>query len=233
MQDPQPEWASSRGRRIAAALAAVILATLLPEAARAACPSSKTPPTLRLKIDSGEVLLDHSRDREGIKQISDARKGHTQGPSHVLLGFTVVDLSVSYNPEFTYRDSQAGAYCAYLDTAEITVGYSELSVYVSSDYPEGSCEYEAILAHELRHVEINQSVLKAYRDRIWDTLARTLRSKRSVLVSRKAEARSAFALAFDHGLQPVLKALTADRIRRNNRIDTEEHYRRVLEQCRN
>lgn len=215
------------------ALAALLPAFLAPEGTRAAtCPAAKSA-KLSLKIQTGEVRLDHSRDLAGMRQVSNAFAGYTQGQWHIPLGLTVGELNVHYATRFSFRQALGGTYCVSLVSAEITVGDDEIDVYVSRDYAEGSCEYETVLAHELEHVAINQRVLKAYTDQISTAFARTARSRPSILVHRKSEAQAAYIRELELGLRPVLKVLAARRSTDNGKIDTQDNYRRLTAKCGN
>ncbi len=213
-------------------LAAMMLAApVLPGAWAGGCSARKEAPKVKLRLEAGDPVLDHSHDRASIKRMSDAAIGYTQGAWHVPLGLTMAKLSVRYETWISHAKAQGGTYCVYLGRAEITIGYPEVSVFVSSDYPEGSCEYEAILAHEMEHVAINREVLGAHKERIRKALARIVRSKRALLVYNKGAARAAFIREFDLGLKSALSALALDRNQRNAGIDTESSYRRVAERC--
>jgi hypothetical protein len=210
---------------------AVLAAPASPGAWAGACPARTAAPEVTLRLEAGEPLLDHSYDRGGVKRVSDAVMGYTQGPWHVPLGLTLAKLLARYKTSIVYAKGQGGTYCVYLDSAEIAIGYPEVQVFVSSDYPEASCEYQAVLAHEMEHVAVNRQVLDAHEAPVRKALARILRSKRSLVVYNKSSARAAFIREFELGLKAALAALAADHDRLNAKIDSESSYRRVFEQC--
>ena len=52
-----------------------------------------------------------------------------------------------------------------------------------------------------------------------------------IRVYNKAEARSAYILAFQRAVKPLLRDLIAEQGRANARIDTERSYRAIFAQC--
>ena len=213
-----------------AALAALAAVALSCHAAEAKCRAPVDKPKVRLNMLMGELEVNHDLGRDRIKALSDKVIGHVQGPWHVPLGLTHSATSARYETAFTYsRDS--GTYCVSLTKAEISVGLVELTVYVSNEYARGTCQYEAIHAHEMDHVKRNREVVKRYQERIRKALSRVLRAKRVIRVYNKAEARSAYILAFQRAVKPLLRDLTAEQARANAQIDTERSYRAIFAQC--
>ncbi len=124
-------------------------------------------------------------------------------------------------------------HCDALAEAKVTVGYKSITVYITSEYAEGTCEFNAILAHEQEHVQINQDLLKVYKAKFQEGLRRVLRSKRVIFAHRKAEARSAYIREFERQLKRVVAKMVGDRNRKNGAIDTRDNYQKLLAQCDN
>ena len=213
-----------------AALAALAAVALSCHAAEAKCRAPVDKPKVRLNMLMGELEVNHDLGRDRIKALSDKVIGHVQGPWHVPLGLTHSATSARYETAFTYSRDR-GMYCVSLTKAEISVGLVELTVYVSNEYARGTCQYEAIHAHEMDHVKRNREVMKRYQERIRKALSRVLRAKRVIRVYNKAEARSAYILAFQRAVKPLLRDLIAEQGRANARIDTERSYRAIFAQC--
>jgi hypothetical protein len=199
----------------------------------ALCPAPKANAKVEIVYLNGEPAFDHSVDQAGLRDINSRIDGYPHGTWHRPLGLTASQLGQEYQTEFRFRKASAGGYCVSLARAKISVGYREMTVYVSRDYPEDSCEYQAVLDHELEHVAINQSVLQAFKVKIKRAVARTLNSHRAIRVYNKAEAQSAYILAFKRQLEPLIKSLQSERKRRNGAIDTADSYRRILARCEN
>lgn len=56
-------------------------------------------------------------------------------------------------------------YCLYMNSINFHVVYKPL-IQIAKEYPEGSCMFKGIMAHELRHNEVNKTALKNAVDRL-------------------------------------------------------------------
>ena len=200
-------------------------------ASASACPSPKKAAKASLELRAGEVGYVHDLDTAGIREVVNDLQGYVAGPWHLPLGLTVADFTLRYETSFYYRKAQGGGHCVALAEARVSVGYDDITVYISSDYPEGSCEYQAILAHEQEHVEINRQVLKAHEDKLKHALRRLLRGKKVIYAHTKSEARAAYLNELRRQLDGAVARMAADRNRKNGSIDTQDSYRRVMAQC--
>ncbi len=186
-----------------------------------------------LQLRQGDPQYVHDLDTAGIRKIVSDLQGDVAGPWHLPIGLTVAELGMRYETTLLYRKAQMVGHCVALAEAKVTVGYKNITVYITSEYAEGTCEFNAILAHEQEHVQINQHLLKVYKVKFQEGLRRVLRSKKVIFAHRKAEARSAYVGEFDRQLKHVVAKMVADRNRRNGAIDTRDSYLRLLAQCDN
>ena len=212
------------------AVAVVAAVAWTSHAADAKCRAPANKPKVRLDMLLGDLAVNHGLGRDQIKTLSDQVTGHVQGPWHVPLGLTHGAISARYETTFAYGKDR-GMYCVSLTEAEISVGLVELTVYVSNEYARGSCQYNAIHAHEMDHVKRDREVVKRYQERIRKALSRIIRAKRVIRVYNKAQARSAYILEFQRALKPLLRDLTAEQGRANAQIDTEPSYRAIFAKC--
>ncbi len=226
---------SDRVPRLIVVIAVTVFWTLALSGNAAAFPCSppKSAAKTSLHLEHGEPQYVYGLDTAGIREIVGDLRGYVAGPWHLPLGLTVTELGMGFETEFYVRKSQAAGYCVALALAKVTVGYRDLRVYISSDYADGTCEFDAILAHEREHLQINREVLEAYKARFQEVLRRVRRGKRVVFVHRKSAARSAYILHLRRQFKPLVAEMQAVRARKNGAIDTKENYRRVLAPCDN
>jgi hypothetical protein len=127
-------------------------------------------------------------------------------------------------------------FCVWVESVQVDFSYDKLDVYVSSQYPVGSCPYQVITNHENQHVAIDQRVLAKYRTLIEKAL------KRSRSIPTKAHPLS--VVSMDNGkaiinkrLDAIVNKITAayqkETIRQNAKIDTPANYRRTQALCNN
>ena len=207
--------------------------TLAGTASAFPCSPPKSAAETSLHLELGEPQYVYGLDTAGIREIVGDLRGYVAGPWHLPLGLTVTELGMGFETEFYVRKTQGGGYCVALAEAKVTVGYRDLRVYISSDYAEGTCEFDAILAHEQEHLRIDRGVLEDYKTKFQALLRRLRRGKKVVFVHRKSAARSAYILHLRRQFKPLVAEMQAVRARKNGAIDTKENYRRVLAQCDN
>jgi len=197
------------------------------------CAPPKEAARASLELRLGELHHLHDRDTAGIREIVNGIRGYVAGSWHLPIGLTVAELSTHYDTKFYYREAEPFGHCVALAEAKVSVGYDDITVYISSEYPEGSCEYDTILAHEQDHVRINRELLKTYKRKFQEAIARVLRSRKVIFAHRKDEARSAYVLELQRQLKSVVAEMADTRNLKNGAIDTQDNYRRLLAQCEN
>ncbi len=150
------------------------------------------------------------------------------------LGLTVGSISARTRTAIRYKKHQHGGYCVWLSTAEVSVGFEALTVYLDRAYEEGSCEYAAILAHEMTHVRLNRETVETYLPELRRAVSSALRAKPSIRVlGVKRQARDAYLIYLKRRLGRTLRAMEARRQRKNARIDPPESYRAIKAPCGN
>lgn len=224
---PDRFWRSTFGPLLAALVVAVLPGAALGQDCTPPNKAAKASLELRL----GDLQLVHGHDTAGIRGIVNEVQGYVAGPWHLPIGLTVAGFDTRFETTFSYREAQPFGYCVALAEAKVSLGYEDITVYVSSEYPQGSCEYDTILAHEQEHVQINRNILRTYKPKFQQAFARVLASKKVIFAQRKDEARSAYLLELQHQFKPVVTEMLTTRNLENGAIDTQDNYRRLLTQC--
>jgi hypothetical protein len=221
--------------RLTVVLVVAVLWTVMHSGAAlgAVCSPPKAAAKASLELRQGDLQYVHDLDTAGIRKIVNGLQGYVAGPWHLPIGLTVADLGTSYDTKFYYRKAQSGGHCVALAEAKFSVGYDDITVYISSEYAEGTCEYNSILAHEQEHVRIDREILKAYEGKFKDALRRLLRGKKAIFAHHKGEARSAYVLELRRQLDGVVTEMAVARNLKNGAIDTQDSYRRLSAQCDN
>ena len=222
-----------RGPVVVFAIAVIWTVTLSGTAVAAPCSPPRSAAKLTLQLQLGSPQYVYGLDTAGIREVISENQGYVAGPWHLPLGLTTAELGMGYETKFYIRKSQSPGYCVALAEANVTVGYTGLTIYISNSYAEGTCEFDAILTHEQEHLQINRDVLEVFKAKYREVLRRMGRGKRVIFVHRKGEARSAYVLYLRRQFKPLVAEMQAVLARRNGAIDTKENYQRVLAQCDN
>jgi hypothetical protein len=151
-------------------------------------------------------------------------------------GLTLFEYEVSSQYEMSEKgQSAAGPLLIWAKSVGVNFSVTRMEVFVSSQYARGSCQYEAVLAHENTHVAINERVYKKYRalliqalgrDRALPTRAHPLR------VSSEQEGEDILDRHIKGILTPLEDRFRAEDKRENAKIDTPASYARTQARCR-
>jgi hypothetical protein len=174
------------------------------------------------RFDPGEVLVDTSRSAADLTAMK------SLGGRWRTSGLTTMSQQLGIRAWTRVLQSPDGRGCA-LPRFEITLVIQPQHVYVGREFARGSCSFDEILAHEMRHVRANR-----------EHAAR-------VAASFEGQLRLAFAESPVRGDPAslnarVLRMLEADWLPRLKRaleagdaahpaIDTEEEFHRLSQAC--
>ena len=215
-------------------LSGMLLATL-PAASPAAAQSngcSGFPPT-KLVFDS--VLAPIQRDDgQTIAQLT-RLPGRTPGPAgsaggHVL-GLTLARYGEQSQVSALFRTMNDGTYCASASTVTISFGFQQRIVHVASEIPVNSCLHGEVLAHEMRHVAVDEALLREMMPQIRIRLDQVLEGMAPVRSRSQAQAMAAIRRPLESAMRRIMQEFGRERDRRQAQVDTVEEYERVSRVC--
>ena len=141
------------------------------------CPAMPSNIDIKFKILDAPIGYDFSHSTDEIRSLA-ASLGNpvANQPGYYLRGLTVAQYT--WQVDVSSKVAQVpGGYCSYPSQAVLTIGYSgNMTIYVQSEYPEGTCQHAAILAHEHNHVLINRETLVQYLPHFKEAIQATMSS---------------------------------------------------------
>ncbi|HVZ81361.1 MAG TPA: hypothetical protein VHE12_11295 [bacterium] len=149
-------------------------------------------------------------------------------------GLTLFEYELSFNYDLNLRSERPGGpYRFWVKTLNLEFNVNRMEVFVSSQYPVGSCQYRAILDHENTHVAINTRTFKKYLALLKKELSRTAlpTSRRTWTAADQARAQAAVDARIKPILDRIQKEFAAEDRRENAKIDTPASYRRTSAKC--
>ncbi len=212
-----------------------MLLVALPSASPAAAQSngcSGFPPT-KLVFDS--VLAPIQRDDgRTIAQLT-RLPGRTPGPAgsaggHVL-GLTLARYGEQSQVSALFRAMGDGTYCASASTVTISFGFQQRIVHVASEIPVNSCLHGEVLAHEMRHVAVDEALLREMMPMIRIRLDQVLEGMAPVRSRSQAQAMAAIRRPLESAMRRIMQEFGRERDRRQAQVDTVEEYERVSRVC--
>ncbi len=199
------------------------------------CPSA---PLAHIRVETQKQPLDVDLSRSTAQlQTLQVDSALIQDRAHARLGGLMAGeltlQSVINTNTLVDRRGQWG--CLWLDEVIVEVTIIP-KIYIARQYRPGSCEYAAVLEHELRHVQVEEAVVRRYspiiRRHLQDTAAR-IGTVRVDAAHKMEAAQKRLNQTVQEALDTVAQRLFADRARMQQAVDTPAEYRRVAKQCSN
>ena len=143
--------------------------------------------------------------------------------------------SLSYRTKLSYQGYSLpdGTFCEGPMRAEVSVGYPGAVVYVAVEYPPSSCEYAAVMEHEMTHVAIYRTNLTDEIPRLRQALERALSGPEfPLLVSTSDGAVEYMKTLVKRTVEIELNDMTERRTAQDRLLDSPASYAYTQNRCR-
>jgi hypothetical protein len=111
-------------------------------------------------------------------------------PNHGTLpqGMTLAKVWLKISAGVRYVNRRRGEICVYPEHIMLTLA-ADQRVFVDQGYRPATCEFRAVVDHELEHVRINRAAAHAHEAELRDSIARLLTGHPSYVVSSAEQVR--------------------------------------------
>lgn len=157
--------------------------------------------------------------------------GSTQrpNPNQAVLGLTRTESHVGINVGGRLLVDPASGYECIAPQIEVTLYYPPIVVYISREFRPGSCAYQEVLAHEMRHLKAYRDYLPKAEARVRLALARRFENK--PLYARIGHAQNLLQREIDRGWMPYIKSEMTKVEALQAAIDSPQEYARLGKVC--
>lgn len=155
-------------------------------------------------------------------------KGAARANSYVL-GLTRTESRFAVQLDGAMLQDPASGYECVAPRIAVKLYYAPIVIYVGREFAPGSCAYEAILAHEMRHLQAYLDHLPKAERMVREALARRFEAR--PLYAPRGSARAALASEVNTGWLPYIKAEMAKVEIEQNAIDSPQEYARLGKVC--
>ena len=195
------------------------------EAQPTPCVPDGIPPIITLTPADPAVVYDQSHSSAEITGVSADRVGGR------TLGMTVATFTSILKVNFRIHPVPGGV-CMEVNELNVTLGYETTVVYIGNDWPQGSCQYAAVLEHEDKHVGINRGTFAQYLPYYRSALAEAATNPGFPYFA--LDKATGAAVLSDY-LDKILDAATAEMVRRRDQLnallDSPESYAYTRNEC--
>ena len=186
---------------------------------------AKVPVTVAVTKKSTQPVLVTTRTLKQIRAIAKGRFSR-------VTGLTKSKFNINLQAKFTLQGN-GRTWCVKKMRAEVAIGYKPVTVYVPREFPNGTCAYNAVYAHELAHVRINDDVLQRLYPKVRPMMSDAVdRYGTTFCASTQKGAQDKAMRALKNGMRDVTNQVGRIARKLQGRIDTKMEYDRVSRSCR-
>ena len=176
----------------------------------------------RLEVQDNGWSVDNSRSFRSLT----AMKG--QGHGYVL-GLTRTESRIVIGLEGKLLQDLKSGYECVAPVVNVKLSYVPIVVYVGSEFAPGSCPYEEILSHEMRHLKVYLDHLPKVEAVVRAALERRFIAK--PLYAPAGQARALLQEEMDRRWMPFIKNEMARVDLLHAKIDAPQEYARLSKVC--
>lgn len=198
--------------------------------------SAQAPPPIKVIPARSAIQYDHTKSRADLDRIeidtinpyAGRRDTHVGG---LMSGEIRVEHQIAFVQE---RYDQIDQACLHFDRLDVTITINP-TIYIAREEKPGSCEYNAILEHEKKHVEADRIVVNKYAKRIGDALSFAVKKYGASFgpfdVMQVEPVQTKLQDYIGGIVKTEVEKMNAERLAIQQGIDTYDEYERVQRLC--
>jgi hypothetical protein len=197
--------------------------------------AARTPFQVRCEDDIGKTVsllsarengygLNHDLSYQALTKMKPPGRANA-----VVLGLTKTQSRVEIKLAGAVLQDAVSGYECVAPQITVRLFYDPVVIYVGREFPVGSCSYQQILAHELRHLKVYLDHLPVVEAAVRAALAHRFEAK--PLYAPSGTARSALEHEVNSGWLPYIRAEMAKVELQQEAIDSAQEYARLGASC--
>ncbi|AWK87196.1 hypothetical protein [Azospirillum thermophilum] len=206
-------------------------AALRAEPAHAAACRPGPPAQVKVDLQFAPLRTDLTKS---VAQLG-AMPGRAPGPAGVsqghVLGLTQARYGEQSQLSAIFQAMPDGTVCAQPRALLVNFGIQQHVVLVARELPPDSCIYREVLAHEMRHVAVDQALVREFAPIVRRRLDDALAAAGPVHARSQQQALAAIRRPVEAALRSTIQEFGRERDRRQAEVDTREEYERVSRAC--
>ena len=200
---------------------------------RIACPELEGRMEISLDFDPGRIVYDDNVSRRRLARLSKTKSTSNRQFRQYTMGLTQIEYGSEYRIETQGVALGRNRICARLKSVSMKVIIQTLKIYILRDFAPGSCEYDAILAHEHIHADNAQLTYQRNLPNIRRKLHREVERLGAVRDISHDRATKTLLRRLQLRMKPIMDRIEREMKRKNAAIDTPESYLRFNDRCPN
>jgi hypothetical protein len=189
------------------------------------CERSVSNPAVVLTTRQNGYAIDNTRSYRSLT----ALKGNAPANAYVL-GLTRTESRLSIRSGGPLLGDIFSGFECIAPRIEVELYYTPITIYVGSEFAPGTCAYQQILAHEMRHLKTYIDYLPKVEEVVRAALSHRFNNK--PLYARKGQAEGVLQRELDTGWMPWMKREMVKVEAQQAEIDSKEEYMRLSRVCK-
>ncbi|MCW9001487.1 MAG: hypothetical protein OQJ87_02085, partial [Rhodospirillales bacterium] len=178
-----------------------------------------------------KLVYHNDRNASALRSLQKNKMPGMNGDGWRMAGLTRGEFRFRLKTRARVYRRTTGGFCAALHDVQVGLGYETLDVYVVDRYSPGSCEYESILEHEKRHVDVFRRIEAQYVPMIVERIQKKAQQMGALPVAAENIAADRLQDELRRMVTPLLKEMEVMERHENAKLDTPEAYREEQKRC--
>jgi len=179
-----------------------------------------------------EPKYDFSQNLAQIQLIASDRIHSIPQYHAVTMGITRYEPVLEFHVPMIVRTEEGGmSGCAFVKHVDVNVGYRNVTVFIASEIPEGTCAFDETMAHEQKHIGVNRQTLAEFVPLIEDRFKAYLRLNGVQQVENADYAQKIITDKLKSIMEDVTGQMQAENIARQREVDSIQEYTRLSQVC--
>ena len=184
---------------------------------------------LKLYTIQPKLKYDNSRNKSSLTRMSDQHR-HSKNVS--VNGLTVAQFNSGLEGDFMVVDLQDGTACVLPKKVSAKIGYTQIKVYIASEYRPGSCEYASTIEHENEHVKANINTFNREIQNIKNKTSQFIQQKFPARVKANGSNKIALQIIQKEFVK-YINGMERKRDMIHSKLDSPESYKYSISKCKN
>lgn len=196
------------------------------------CPAF-TLPVITLTPLKSDPKLDRTRSLASLELMARAHAENFSSTGHESpVGLTAASLTVDATYKIMIQQLPASSlYCAQISNLNLRFGFDDTVIYMAREISANSCGFKTVLAHEMRHVMVDEAFVDAQAFPLSKDFDNAIQQIGIIQRDSPEEAKQEIQEAMDHFIKQTGQTLSVVRKREQAKIDTKDEYARISHTC--
>lgn len=197
----------------------------------------KQTPRIEVGASDTRVRYDHTKSQSQLDNIeNDTISPYGKNAQTHVGGLMSGEVSISQNISIyqeTWPNLNRG--CLYYDSIKVDLHIKPV-IYIAREYPKSGCMYKSILEHEKKHIAVDREIVNKYSKLIITALEAALKKigvSHGPFPGGQLKAKQEMLQAYvQDTVKQYSSAMSAERQKRQQDVDTLAEYESVQAKCR-